>query len=789
MQKKRNTKFSAIDFAIIFLCLAGSIASGLAFLGEYYRIQTKLNEDAIGTIVFKKRSAQRRFIDRLAWDRLRRTSLVYNGDMIRTIELSEAVITFRDEVTQLTLEENTIIQIFWDEIDGARIDFSGGNLGIQSGRNVTITSGDSRILVNGLASIFKGQEGYILAVQEGEASYNGSIIEQGSILSMDSNGERSTKPAIVMTSFGVSARVLSVPGTAAPVVFSWNTANFANDTRVIIEVAADRGFNNMVRTMDISDASSAIISLENGSYWWRAYPVNGGSREPANAMYPSGTLDVIPAGEAVLISPARSAEYTFVDHSLVPFSWTAVEGASEYLLEVSSNEDMSTPVVSRRVQETSVTQTGLGAGRWYWRITPVFPSWIKGSAPSSIVNDFTLVHGRPVLAEPVLTYPPQNGNIYVDAGHRLMWAHDPNVVSWQVVMADNSAMTNPIVRQDVASNYYSLPRELIQAGKTWYWRVSALGGDSPAVSVIRNFAVTAGSPPSAGPVFASAVMPEGAIRESGPAGEPEPVRAPIPAPSTAAPSPPVVLTSPVLTFPSQGGILYVDSSDRRLQWNYDSRTASWLVEVADNPAMTNPAVRQNVSTNSYNLPQNLMQAGRTWYWRVSALGGDSPAVSMVRNFVVRAADRPPDPPVVVQPPPVVIEPPPVKPGDPLARLTQISGTGTVSGTFPANGSVITTGQLQNAERMNFGWNGKASEYRFALYRADGQEIVPVSAVNGSAYTLDTLALEEGEYVWQVYEKDRRGNWGLPSTANRFTVTQGEIRTMPGRDPGELYGNR
>jgi hypothetical protein len=52
-------------------------------------------------------------------------------------------------------------------------------------------------------------------------------------------------------------------------------------------------------------------------------------------------------------------------------------------------------------------------------------------------------------------------------------------------------------------------------------------------------------------------------------------------------------------------------------------------------------------------------------------------------------------------------------------------------------------------------------------------------------------LTEGEYVWQVFEKDRRGNWGLPGTANRFTVIRGAevIRVLPLHDPGELYGNR
>lgn len=112
--------------------------------------------------------------------------------------------------------------------------------------------------------------------------------------------------------------------------------------------------------------------------------------------------------------------------------------------------------------------------------------------------------------------------------------------------------------------------------------------------------------------------------------------------------------------------------------------------------------------------------------------------------------------------------------------------------MPANGYTLTTGQLENAPSLNFAWEGRASEYRFALYRANGEELIPPTAVSASPYTLtDPGILSEGDYVWQVFEKDSQGNWGeLPSTATRFSVTGGEemIGTMEVQDPGVLYGN-
>ena len=99
MRKKKNTPFRASDLVIVLLCCAGAIASGVLFWKEYNRTLTKLNEEPIGTIVFKKRTAQRKFSDRVVWDTLKQESPVYNGDTIRTIDQSEASITFRDQVT------------------------------------------------------------------------------------------------------------------------------------------------------------------------------------------------------------------------------------------------------------------------------------------------------------------------------------------------------------------------------------------------------------------------------------------------------------------------------------------------------------------------------------------------------------------------------------------------------------------------------------------------------------------------------------------------------------------
>jgi len=495
MRKKRNTKFRAIDIAVILLCLCGFLASGNAFWQEYNSTLTRLNDIPIGTIVFKKRIVQRKFIDRVVWDRLKQTSPVYNGDTIRTIEFSEVLITFRNEVTHLTLDEKTLIQIFFNDIDGATINFSGGRLKVDSGSaGVKIISGSSEMKVDGQVSVDKNEEGLNLSVMEGKADFNGEEIESGSILAFDADGARDERPVIAMTSVRVSDRI----GETAPVVFSWNTSNFRPDTRVIIETALDGNFTRIVKTAEESGVS-AVIPMTTGSYWWRAYPVSGGSRQPANTMYPRGTFEVIAAPQP-----------------------------------------------------------------------------------------------EPVLAVPEPVQP-------------------------------------------------------------------------------------APLPPPQPPPDTVAITPDS-------------VPLPPPRPST--------------------------------------------VAIAPEPAQPEPPRPSTVA---------------------------------------------------IAPEPVVTRPP----ENTLARLTKVSGTGTIYEIFPPDGYVITTGQLQNASSIYFSWKGKSGEYQFALYRANGETFIPPSTADGSVYTLQNpRTLTEGSYVWQVFEKDKRGNWEtLPGIAYKLFVTTAPVKILPITNPGELYGNR
>ncbi|MDR2471705.1 MAG: FecR family protein [Treponema sp.] len=637
--------------------MAGSFGSGMAFWREYNRTQTKLNEESVGVIIIKDRTADRKFSDRSAWDRLKQETPIYNGDTIRTADLSRAVIIFRDS-TSLDLSENTLIQIFYDGERGARVDYSGGNVDVSSSRSVLISNGGSSMEVQGKANLNKSDDDFVLAVLEGQASMDGAALDSGSVLALNAGGVPSASPTVAMTSFGRSVNVL---GSAAPtpVHFSWNAVNFTEDTHVIVEVALDRSFRRMAETRDVHDASAVYIPLKTGSYFWRVYPVRGSGRDPAGP-FPSGTMEVVPAVAAVLLSPPAGAQINCFGESHVALSWSAVESAQAYLLEISARADMSGSVVSRRVQGTSVTHRGLESGRWYWRITPILPEWVKGAAFPSEAGVFSItVSGN--LEEPVLAYPPQDGRIYAGSGgaHVLSWGFNGNTEHWIVELADNPGMTRPIINQRISSNSCPLPKNLLSGGeKTYYWRITAVNGGASSVSGQRRFTVTPGNAPP--PVLAAAAPP------------PEPETEP---------------ETPRITLP-----------------------------------------------------------------------GDTDE------------EPPPEPPPPRRPDP---EPEPPERRT-LRDLIRVSGGATVTQAFPINGHIFSTAELAGAPSMEFVWKGRSDRYRFALFRINGDIVVPASNVTVSSYTLARPgALAPGEYVWHVYEPDPQGGlWRrYPAIAKRFTIAQ------------------
>ena len=110
MKKKRNTRLTAKDVIVTLLCLAGVGAAVFLFYKDINMTLSNDSSEPIGVIYFKQNTAQRRLQGRNLWERLKVTSPIYDGDRIRTGDLSEASAVFNNG-SKIDIHENTLIQI------------------------------------------------------------------------------------------------------------------------------------------------------------------------------------------------------------------------------------------------------------------------------------------------------------------------------------------------------------------------------------------------------------------------------------------------------------------------------------------------------------------------------------------------------------------------------------------------------------------------------------------------------------------------------------------------------
>jgi hypothetical protein len=288
--------------------------------------------------------------------------------------------------------------------------------------------------------------------------------------------------------------------------------------------------------------------------------------------------------------------------------------------------------------------------------------------------------------------------------------------------------------------------------------------------------------------------------------------------------------------PASEAVYYylTEKPELRFQWEGSEDVLYYVLEAADNPGMTDPALRTEVRHNS--LVYSHLDEGR-WYWRVtpvfSALYRGTVSPSPVVPFAIvlgertvqnaEAANPPPEtaaleeplaaavpaeappslPPQEAAKPPsspptaaaVALPPSPSRPENTARR--EPPPLPAASGRKPESGYVIDAAFLRESRTIVFSWNPVegADAYVFSLFQETGagqRRSVIKSEASETSYTLEDLSLlERGRFVWQVEAVNRGtdgsgGRRGSPGE-NLFTVDIPQPNIPRGRDPGALYG--
>ena len=494
MQKKRNIPSRLKDALVILFCLSGAALSLYAFARELNAALVKYNEGPVATITFKYRSAQRRIAERVLWDRLRQESPIYNGDTIRTAELSEATLHFPDG-NGVDLTENTMIQVIVNDDSSPEVALETGSVvvsGAEGSSSVALSSGGNRLtLASGGSAAMSATEGEGLSVRVISGSVetsSGVRVDSGSIALLSDSGALETSRA-TMLSPEPNARFLQhgQGDLAVPFVLREPRGNAA----YTLALSRDRGFAETVSVAAIpASAGQVSVAAGEGTWFWRLLE--------GEEVRESGQFTVLSALNPAPIAPAEGYGYSYRSRKpSVRFLWTSNPYAGHWRLTVSGNSDMSSPVVDVRCPTPSSIVSSLSEGRWYWRVSPWYRLNDEGYVGATEVRSFT-IRKSGELASPALIVPRQNEIVNTSSTSRSLvfsWRDNPDIDTTRITVSDSPSLASPVVDVVVRDNVVNLDkaRADLRDGR-WYWAVRQTDGEgiSSPSSEIRGFVALSG---------------------------------------------------------------------------------------------------------------------------------------------------------------------------------------------------------------------------------------------------------------------------------------------------------
>lgn len=494
---KKKTKSRLASFFVVSLCLLVFVLSIFFFWKNLNRVTVRSDIQEIGTIQFKYKIAQRKFIDRVAWERLQQNSVLYNGDTIRTADGAMAKLYI--DKTTIEVYESTMIQIFYSSDTGVNLSVNSGDISIdttsadrsinvnfsngqafvlEAGSKVSVQSGDLNNLsvLSGIA-LFTDDKGLVSEISEGETV---RVNEEGNI----------QKVPLSITSVTDNVRLLTLDNSPKKVLLQWRL-NDSSYSPVVVETYADKEFTTLENVFIVDDSNSINIDAPVGRLYWKAYLENNKND------FVSGKISVENADAVELVSPAPEQIFTTSAlESSVYFSWKGNNFADYYLFELSETPDYSNPIVSQKVYSDSYNCSKIQKGNYYWRVTPFYSTNDIGLGKSTDSNSFK-INLMEYPKSPVLVVPAENSTVTLSddkSNLSFMWKSFGESSDYKLIVASDRNFSRIILEEESSSNRFEKPFNISALSEgDYYWKVVSTnekGEDGKNLeSGIRKFSV------------------------------------------------------------------------------------------------------------------------------------------------------------------------------------------------------------------------------------------------------------------------------------------------------------
>ncbi len=354
---------------------------------------------------------------------------------------------------------------------------------------------------------------------------------------------------------------------------TWLTA--ADAVSYDLQVATDDAFSNLV--VQETGITGLQYSVTDGTlsegvmYYWKVRANNtAGSSEYSS---PFSFTTVLPDLDPPTLA---SPEDNSTDVELLPlFTWSNVDGATSFTLQVSKASDFSALVLDESgitIEEFEMTTGALEElTTYFWRVNAT-----DGSRVSDWSTVFSFTTLTTSLDIPVLISPANNASDVNLTGTELVWNSVTDASNYSVEVATDEAFSNVVASQSGTSDTtYVVADGVLQYETTYYWRVMAAAeGKSSAWTSPNNFLT-------------------------------------VPAP----------LEAPELTSPADGSqnlLLLVN-----FEWKSAENATSYGLQVATENTFGSPVIDETgISEISFAVEEGTLEGMTTYFWRVKSEDGD-----------------------------------------------------------------------------------------------------------------------------------------------------------------------
>jgi len=246
--------------------------------------------------------------------------------------------------------------------------------------------------------------------------------------------------------------------------FTWEP--FQGAARYRFEIGTDPNFSNVVYDdITIKTGHTPDERLANNLYYWRVTPIDARDRFGESSDVWSFQFNWKDAPQ--LLSPEHNIDVAFIPR----FSWTAVQSASKYELQISTQEDFGLPTTYQTANTEYTPEKTLSNDQdYYWRVKAIDAE--KNSSPWSEIRQFRVRWNFQTSQ-----LAPVNGVIQ-QANPFFSWTPIPGVEKYQLQVDETTSYERPLMDEPfynvTTAAIVKIEEPTVYIGADYFWRVRGI---------------------------------------------------------------------------------------------------------------------------------------------------------------------------------------------------------------------------------------------------------------------------------------------------------------------------